>query len=211
MYAAKKGYPKAQVFTLAFFTLMELLQAVSFMWIGECGGGENELLTYLSYLHIAFQPPVISAFMLSFTPKKVREKWFKPAMLVSFVATGLILLKLFVPMVWEIPQEYMCSPGDAMCGEDVCTYKGEWHQAWRLPILGIIPGYLIYFIPVFVLPIFYGAWKTSLYHFTFGPLLAHMLTSDRNEAPAIWCLFSIALLVFVFFRRSKKNLSKLKK
>lgn len=206
VYAAKKGYPKAQVFTLGFFTLMELLQAVSFLWIDQCGMGGNILLTHLSYLHIAFQPPVISAFMLSFVSHEKRKKWFRIAMGVSFAATFLLILKLFIPMFWEVPQEMMCQLGDALCGVDVCTYKGNWHQAWRLPLLGLIPGYFIYFIPVFILPIFYGAWRMSLYHFTFGPLLAHLLTTDSNEAPAIWCLFSIALLVFVFINPLKKRI-----
>lgn len=206
VYAARKGYPKIQIFALAFFTFMELLQALSYIWIGQCDAGENILLTQLSYIHIAFQPPVVTAFMLSFASKARRKKWFKFAMGVSFAATILLLLRMFIPMFWSIPQEFMCQLGDTLCGTDVCTYRGDWHQAWRLPLLGVVPGYLIYFIPVFILPIFYGAWRISLYHFMFGPFLAHMLTTDRNEAPAIWCLFSIALLMIMFVRPLQRKL-----
>lgn len=207
VYAAKKGYPKAQVFTLAFFTLMEFLQAASYIWIGECGMGENVLLTRLSYMHIAFQPPVVSAFMLSFTSKKTREKWFKLVMGVSFVSTILLLSKMFVPMMWDVPQEYMCRVGEALCGTDVCTYRGDWHQAWRLPLLGVIPAFFVYNLPVFIMPIFYGAWRISLYHAALGPILAYMLTTDPNEAPAIWCLFSVALLGAMFVKPLRKLLA----
>ncbi len=206
VYAAKKGFPKVQVFTLAFFTLMELLQAVSYIWIGQCDMGENVLLTRLSYLHISFQPPVVSVFMLSFMDKQKRKKWITLVMSVAFAATILFVLKLFIPMVFQVPQDLMCKMGETLCGADVCTYHGNWHQAWRLPLLGIIPGYLIYFIPVFILPIFYGSWRISLYHFTFGPFLANLLTTNRNEAPAIWCLFSIAILGIMFFQPVKKHL-----
>src|SRR5690606_11843096 len=152
----------------------------------------------LSYIHIAFQPTVLSAFTLSFISEEKRKKWMKPAMVVAVIATFLLLLKLLLPFVWDVPQNLMCNIGDVMCGADVCTYRGNWHQAWRLTLFGVIPGYFVYFVPVFVMPILYGAWRISLYHFIFGPLLAHLLTTDINEAPAIWCLFSIALLCIIF-------------
>lgn len=205
-YAIKKGYPKEQVFTLGFFTFMELLQALSYIWIGQCDVGGNRLLTYMSFLHITFQPMVISAFMLSFLKEKKKKKWFKPAMSIAFGSTVLLLTKMFVPMMWELPQEFMCTLGDSMCGLDVCTYRGDWHQAWRLPLMGVIPLNILYSLPVFILPIFYGSWRTSLYHFMLGPMLASASTTDPNESPAIWCLFSIALLSSIFFRPVRKVL-----
>src|SRR5258708_39073609 len=94
VYAAKTNVPKVRVITLGFFTLMELLQAISYIWINQCDMGGNILLTHLSYLHIAFQPPVISAFMLSFISAQKRKKWFKPVMTVACISTVLILLKM---------------------------------------------------------------------------------------------------------------------
>lgn len=205
-YAVKKGYPKAQVFAIAFFTFMELLQAISYLWIGQCDVGGNKLFTYLSFAHIAFQPPVISWFMLSFLTEKNRKKWTKLVMTVSFASTAILLIKMFAPMLWEIPQQYLCQIGDSMCGNDVCSYRGNWHIAWRLPLLRYFPITLLYSLPVFILPIFYGSWRTSLYHFTFGPFLASLLTTDRNESPAIWCLFSIVLLSTIFFKPLRKHL-----
>lgn len=205
IYAAKKGYPKAQVFTIGFFTLMELLQALSYIWIGQCDVSANEVLTRMSFLHIAFQPTVLGAFMLSFLPKKKRQKWLKPTMGVAIGITTLFLIKLIAPMIWQIPEEFMCRIGDSMCGRDICTYSGNWHQAWRLPLLGYIPM-ILYGIPVFIIPIFYGSWRASLYHFTLGPLLAHSLTTDPNEWPAIWCLFSIVLASTIFLKPVRKHL-----
>jgi hypothetical protein len=205
IYAAKKGYPKAQVVTLGFFTLMELLQAVSYVWIGQCDLGVNDFLTKMSFLHITFQPTVLSAYMLSFLPEKKRQKWSKLAMGVGVTVTTLLFIKMIVPMIWEVPLEHMCRIGESMCGRDVCTYAGDWHQAWRLPLLGYIPT-MLYGIPVFIIPLFYGSWRASLYHFALGPLLAHSLTSDPNEWPAIWCLFSIVLASTVFLKPVRKHL-----
>jgi hypothetical protein len=203
-YAVKKKVPKARILTLAFFTFMELLQAVSYIWINQCNLTGNVLLTHLGYIHIAFQIPVANVFMLSFVSEKTRKKWFWPVMIISFSATLLMLTKWFVPLVWNTPKEMLCSLGDSLCGENACSYQGNWHLAWKLPLLGFDPWALAYFIPVFILPLFYGAWRLSFFHFTFGPLLAFLLTTDNNEAPAIWCLFSIAIICAVFFKPLKK-------
>jgi len=198
VYGIKKRVPKVRVMTLAFFTLMELLQAISYIWINQCDFSGNILLTQLSYIHIAFQIPIANAFMLSFVPEKKRKKWFAPVMAISFVATLMMLAKFFVPMAWSVPKEWMCKMGDALCGENTCSYQGNWHLAWKLPLLGFDPSNLAYFIPVFILPIFYGSWRLSIFHFVFGPFLAFLSTTDKNEVPAIWCLFSIAIICAVF-------------
>ncbi len=84
----------------------------------------------------------------------------------------------------------------------LCLVSGEWHIGWSLP-LNDLPRVLFgtnitfpsYFLAVFVLPLFYGAWRLVLFHAVLGPLLAMALTSNPNEMPAIWCLFSIGLVL----------------
>ena len=204
VYGAKKKVPRVRLFTLAFFTLMELLQAVSYIWINQCDVTGNIWLTHLSYVHIAFQIPVVNAFMFTFVSEKTRKKWFRPVMAISFTATLLMLTKLFVPMVWNAPKELMCKIGDPLCGVNSCSYEGNWHLAWRLPLLGFDPTFFIYFFPVFILPLFYGCWRLSIFHFIFGPMLSWLLTTDPNEAPAIWCLFSIAIVGAIFIKPLKR-------
>lgn len=203
-YAAKKKVPKERVFALGFFTFMELLQALSYIWINQCDLTGNILLTQLGYIHIAFQIPVANALMLSFVSEKKRKKWFKPIMIISFIGTFLILTKLFAPIIWHVPKELMCKVGDPLCGVNACTYEGNWHLAWRLPLMGFDAGFFTYFSLVFLLPLLYGSWRFSLFHFICGPLLAWLLTTDKNESPAIWCLFSIAILCAIFFKPLKK-------
>lgn len=198
-YAAKMKVPKARIVALGFFTLMELLQAASYIWINRCDASGNILLTNLGWIHIAFQIPVANAFMLSYVSEKRRRKWFGPVTIVSLVGSAFLLAKLVIPMLWTVPQEWMCKIGDALCGTNSCSYLGNWHLAWKLPLLGIDPYNLVYFGLVFILPVFYRSWRISLFHFIFGPFLASLLTTDKNEVPAIWCLFSIALLVAMFF------------
>lgn len=200
VYAAKKGVPKVRWLTLGFFTFMEFLQAVSYIWLNQCDVSANIWLTRLSYLHISFQIPVINAFALSFVSEQIRNKWFRLVMVASFIATLLMMTKLFMPILWNVPQELMCKMGGALCGVNTCSYMGNWHLAWRLPLMGFDPRFLLYTIPVFVFPLLYGAWRWSLFHLIFGPTLATFLTTNRNEMPAIWCLFSIAICGAIFFK-----------
>jgi hypothetical protein len=50
-------------------------------------------------------------------------------------------------------------------------------------------------LSVFVLPLIYGAWRFAVFHLIVGPILAYNLTNNPNEYPAIWCLFSIGIVL----------------
>jgi len=56
-------------------------------------------------------------------------------------------------------------------------------------------GFPTYVIAAFLLPLLYGAWRFVLFHALAGPVLAFALTENPNEAPAIWCLFSIGIVL----------------
>jgi len=194
--------------TLAYFSTMELLQALTYSVIGVCAltntmeGKWNEVLTILSYLHICFQPIMANLFGLSFSVKPENmTKWLKITMPIILLSCILMVSRLFPSEFWGLC-DYIHTP---LCGLDTCSYHGEWHIAWRLALNGMdewnVFGYkinwLVYNLPVFLLPIFYGGWRWSLYHFVFGIMTAQMLTGNKDEFPAIWCLSNIAFLIAV--------------
>lgn len=200
VYEIKKKAPTARWFCIFYFTMMEAIQAVSYIYINQCALDSNTFLTYLSYIHISFQMPVITAFAFSFVSKKIKQKYFRTMMTLSFIASALMLIKMLVPAIYEVPATWLCQHiGSGLCGKDVCTYKGIWHLAWRLKLLAFDQHNLLYAIPVFAFPFFYGSWRFGLYMVLTGPLIANLLTSDKNEAPAIWCLYSIALLAIALY------------
>ncbi len=203
-YSTKKKMPKERTFALAYFTLMEALQALSYLWIGQCTIPPNTTLTYLSLTHIAFQPLVMSLFMLTFTSDALRKKWLRPITIVSLAVAALYLIKIYVPVFWNVPQEWMCRSNDIFCSIKACTYQGTWHLAWRLPLVNIDPSHYSYFIVMFVLPILYGNWRISLYHFLIGPFLSWQLTTNHDESPAVWCLFSIGIVGSMFLTPLRK-------
>jgi len=187
---------------LIYFSLMELLQAATYLVIGRCDLPSNQILTYLGYLHISFQPFFVSMIAMYFIPKKVRSKIAPWVFTVCGVSAILMLIKVY-PFEWA----GLCKIGtEALCQSSLCSLKGGWHLAWYIPLNGLdwllILGYTF---PVFVLPFIYGSWRFNVFHIIFGPTLAYLLTFSLNEYAAVWCLFSILFLVVIFLPNIKKN------
>jgi hypothetical protein len=193
---ARRGDSVAVPATFGYFTA---LQVAGYRVLGACGTPSNELVTFLSLLHIAFQPFFVNAFMMA----RVGAPRHPAGRAAVFVACGLaavaMLLRLY-PFAWA----GSCIPGSVMCGDMLCTSAGAWHIAWsaplndlfqwREPVLGLRFGWAAYLLSVFVLPVFYGAWPFVVFHALAGPVFAMLTTTDLNEAPAIWCLFSIGII-----------------
>lgn len=192
-YAAYKGEPTPLWMCLGYFSLMELLQAFTYSVIDQCALPSNQVATVLGYLHIVFQPFFINAISLHFIPEARARKVMPLAYTVCFACAIMMLLKLY-PFAWA----GMCTPGvTPICGELLCSVHGNWHIAWELPSNGMLPQISFYLIAGFIMPLLYGSWRFTLYHVLVGPALAYASTDNINEWPAIWCLFSIGLLLVV--------------
>ena len=196
----RRGEQPAVPAALAWFTLMEALQVAGHATVDACGDPVNQTSALLSYLHIAFQPFFINAFAMALVGPRPG-----PAMrLAVWLACG-VSATVMVLQVWPFPWAGTCEAGSVLCGAALCVVSGEWHIAWEIPrndllgplravhwSLASVPTYMI---AVFLLPLAYGAWRFVVFHAIVGPLLAWQLTSNPNEMPAIWCLFSIGIVL----------------
>jgi hypothetical protein len=140
-----------------------------------------------------------------FIPATVRQKIQGWVYGVCFVSAIFMLLQLY-PFEWA----GRCILGYFLCSDRLCSASGNWHIAWELPVNGltnaiaahpfwgyIFTGYPTYKIAVFFMPLLYGSWRLTTYHFLIGPSLSMALTTNMNEVAAIWCLLSIGILVIV--------------
>lgn len=197
---ARRCEPAAIPVTIGFFTLMEALQVGGYWVVDECALPANRNVTLLSYLHIAFQPLFINAFAMAVAPAVVSPRMRRAVYALAGLGSLVLILRL-VPFDWA----GACAPGDTLCGPAFCTVSGSWHIAWEMPLNDMWHpfGWLLsdfiqfpaYVLSVFALPLVYGAWRFVLFHAALGPMLAKLLTDNPNEMPAIWCLFSIGLLI----------------
>ncbi len=191
----KKGEPKEIYLPPAYFVLMEGLQAITYIFVGECGNATNVLLTRLAVFHISLQPFFINMLGMEFVDKDVKKRISKYVYAICAVA-ALFCAGRMLPMFDTLGR---CELGRALCSHvQTCAYRGEWHIGWNVLLNNMNEGWIWYKISAFAVPILYGSWKWAAYHFIVGPFAAALTTADPNEQPAVWCLFStciIALLV----------------
>jgi len=213
-YAAYKKESPLLWVPLLYFSLMELLQAFTYAVINECSNPSNQVATLLGYLHISFQPFFANAVCLYFIDSNIRRKIQGWVYALCFVATIVTLVQLY-PFDWA----GACDPSRPLCGARLCSVSGSWHIAWELPIngignfftqtdiFGISNGFVAYMAAVFILPIFYGSWRFTLYHIALGPVMASLLTESPNKRPAVWCLLSIGLMLLIIVPKIRKLLT----
>lgn len=212
-YSALKRDPEPMALwvCLLYFASMEALQAVSYTVLNQCDAPLNQMMTLFGYLHITFQPFFINAVALYFMPKesaRIIAPWTYAA---CFAAAIMMLIQLY-PFDWA----GHCAVGRPLCGEVLCTVRGNWHIAWLVPTNGIGNsmadnawagrGYLAYPLTAFLLPALIGSWRFMLFSYIAGPFVAALTTDNINEWPAVWCLFSIALVLSIIKTPLRKRL-----
>jgi hypothetical protein len=160
----RRQAPPAIWLTLAYFTLMEVLQIFGYKVVDQCGTSANISVTVLSYLHIAFQPLFINAFAMELVPQPVKFQVRRWVFALSGASAAIMLLQIM-----PIASFGQCIPGLPLCGEAYCTVSGSWYIAWEIPYNGLLvpfetafgfwSGFPTYMATVFLLPLIYGAWR----------------------------------------------------
>lgn len=206
-YFFSKKEPAPLCYALGYFSLMEALQAYTYTVIDDCANPNNQIATLLGYLHIAFQPFFINAVSLHFIPEKIKDKIAAPVYFLCFIATICLLIRIF-PFEWAkacynaktrffLFSQYYDTFSLPFCGKRICSVSGDWHIAWEIPASANLWLFNSYIIAIFFLPVLYGSWRMTTYHVFTGPLLAYLTTSNPNEYAAVWCLYSIGLVLLL--------------
>jgi len=184
---------------MAYFALMETLQAVQYSFINLCDNPINKALTLVGFFHLAFQPFFVNYYVSEFMTKG--NKRYVPLMLTLSLFAGVLMSN----RMWKSPGDIPCSIGiEPLCGVSTCTFRGSVHLAWQMPMQHadqdyFTPGFQLHFF-MFYMPMFaLGMWKFTLFLLVSGPFLGRALTNHQDEIPAIWCFFSIAQLFFPLF------------
>ncbi|NOT86246.1 MAG: hypothetical protein HOP02_16030 [Methylococcaceae bacterium] len=202
-----KKEPAALCYALGYFSLMEALQAYTYTVINDCASPGNQVATLLGYIHIAFQPFFVNAIALHFIPEHVKNRISAIVYSLCFIAAVCLLIRLY-PFEWAQAcyqaksrfiffGHYFDSFNIPFCGKRICSVSGAWHIAWEMPTTASLFLLNTYPAVAFVLPFLYGSWKVTLYSLLSGPFLAYLTTNNPNEWAAVWCLYSIGLLLLL--------------
>ncbi len=199
---------------LVYFTAIEVLQGYSYSVEGQCALPQNQVAALLAYIHIAFQPLFTGILALYFIPKDVRGM-MAPVVFGLGALTGAYLLLQIYPFEWAGP----CRPGRLLCSDHLCVKAESWHIGWHLTLNDLgesLPATIfgqqydlnfpVYFTVMFLLPAALGAWKVAGFQLLIGPTLAWASTDSPTEMPAIWCLFSLGIVMMIVFTPLKSAL-----
>jgi len=193
-----------------FFFTMELLQAIQYFFIAPnidspiCETRINQILTIAGFLHICLQPyfcHVINA-ALTKNPKYIDR--YVIIKRLCLIGGAMLFGRFLLANVW--PQTHVGPSTEWLRGPKLCTYRGNYHLAWSVPMADqtyVIPGAAIHsflmFAPFFALYEKKGMVIQGIFLFIFGPYLAGLITPNLMEQASIWCFFSIAQIAIMLF------------
>jgi len=194
-----------------FFFTMELLQAIQYFFIAPsldsplCDNVINQVLTVAGYLHICLQPYFTHVLNASLTKNPVYLEKYTIIKRLCLLGGGMLFTRFLLSYQWET------TLGDAtstewLRGNKLCTYKGNYHLAWSVPMADptyVIPGTAIHsflmFAPFFALYEKKGMVIQGIFLFAFGPILAGFITPNLMEQASVWCFFSMAQIAIMLF------------
>lgn len=222
-----------------YFFLMEFLQGFQYYFIDDCDNFWNQLLTFIGFVHIAYQPYFTHIINSSLTrsPKfldqyaivlrlcllggtmlllrYVLAEWGEPATDLIEQNIGFRLFEKgffhggninsdFTSWSGSEPNANSHTTTEWLRGEKLCTYRGNYHLAWSVPMTNVtyytpsaaIHSFLM-FGPFFVMK------KNMIIQGVFlwfaGPFLASYITDNLMEQASIWCFFSISQIAIMLF------------
>lgn len=193
-----------------FFFLMEFLQAIQYIFIAPnldspiCDTFMNQFLTVLGYLHICLQPYFTHVINASLTKNKSYIEKYVVIKRLCLLGGGMLFARFLLAYQW--PTTLTGTSTEWLRGDKVCTFKGNYHLAWSIPMADptyVIPGAAIHsfcmFAPFFALYEKKGMVIQGIFLFVFGPYLAGLITPNLMEQASIWCFFSIAQISIMLF------------
>jgi hypothetical protein len=101
---------------LFYFCIMEFLQFFSYFYLDSCSAPPNNILTFVSYIHISLQPILFTNLFMYFHGEREKRN-MKIFAYVSSVIVSVILLLKAIPLY----PESICKAGETLCGKVYTT------------------------------------------------------------------------------------------
>lgn len=194
-----------------FFFTMELLQAIQYYFIAPtldspiCDTVMNQVLTVAGFLHICLQPYFCHVINASLTKNQRYLDKYVVIKRLCLLGAAMLFARFLLSYQW--PSTLGDQPStEWLRGQKLCTYKGNYHLAWSVPMADptyVIPGAAIHsflmFAPFFAMYEKKGMVIQGIFLFAFGPWLAGLITPNLMEQASIWCFFSIAQIAIMLF------------
>jgi hypothetical protein len=185
---------------VVYFVLMEALQYVQYQFINDCKDPTNQFLTVVGFAHICFQP--YFTHLMNFAVVEKPEK-----VAVAMAIKKLCLIQgVYMFSRWLFVDlenlDLGCAAHDWVSGDSTCTYMGNVHLAWKLPLRThsyFWPCNNIHFFMMFA-PFLVMGWQMAVpgvILFLTGPYLSTFFTNNLHEQASIWSACRVCVCVCV--------------
>lgn len=189
-----KNKPVSLYFAPIYFGCMELLQGLMYIQLDHPSSTFTNILVYLAYLHVCFQPLVFNYWLGSFIDPKYKQI-HKFILQLCFVGGLFLLWRMFVTNAAPL-----CSSYETLCSATPSIFYGEHHIAWAIPLKGagwnyVTPSIALHMFLFFIPGILVGLYRIVVLFFVLGPYLSALITSNPSEQSSIWCVIGLWLMV----------------
>ena len=209
---------KCHSLTLRYFGFMEVLQALQYASLYADLPACNAVFTTLGYVHVSFQPLFLNLYHAHASENQALRDATKWTTSLCVVAGVLMVLRLRgLVSSWDNFYEWSNQwHYDAGCpcrgysdffeANETISYIGPTgHVAWKVNLHGFTyfyPTMNIHFFLSFVLPLVVARTVTrSMVVLCVGLGFSFLLSTDRNEAPPMWCLVHPLIILSAVFGR----------
>ena len=195
IFLKSKHQPRSLYLPPIYFSCMEILQGLMYAQLHHKTAIIVQILVYLAYVHVCFQPLVLNYWLGTFLNSKQKSLYIFTIKL-CLVGGVLLLSRIFL-----LPNTPMCSTYETLCSPNgPHIFYGIRHIAWELSLKGagwnyITPSIGLHMFLFFIPGIFLGFCRLMLLFFLAGPFLAAYLTPNASEQSSIWCVIGLWWLV----------------
>mgnify|MGYP001356220824 CR=1 FL=1 len=184
-----------------YFTLMQLIHYLGYMVINKCNNKLNYFLTYINYIHIAFQPFFSSLGFYGLFKgyniiTKKQQEMYKTIIIFSLLPCIFLFLKIF-----PIYPNYKLLKNNGVYNGNACSYQGKYHISFKLPLRNkpyyITPSMFSHMLFLFGPFLLFNNITRFVGLFIFITALApsFILGIDPAETSSLWCANSIVQFI----------------
>jgi len=195
-----------------YFTLMQLIHYLGYTVINKCNNKLNYYLTYINYIHIAFQPFFSSLGFYGLFRRyniitKTQQETYKSIIIFSIIPCIFLLLKIF-----PLNPNYKLEKNNGVYNGEACSYQGKQHISFTLPLrrrpFYMTPTMFSHMLFLFGPFILFNNITRLIGLFIFvtamGPSL--LFNIDPAETSSLWCAnsivqFIVTILIVKYYKK----------
>ncbi len=200
-----------------YFTLMQIIHYIGYLFIDDCNNKTNQLMSILNYYHICFQAPVwligwLGVFERYSIVKPLYLKFMPLLIGMALISSILMALRRFDFPVF-VNNEKKNILKNSFVNDDIhgalqgklCSRSGKKHIQFRLPLRTeptyYTPNLFVHFMFFFIPLLFFNNTTRILSLFTWlsGVLIPTLYYKlETSEVATVWCFLSIVQLVIMY-------------